>query len=242
MIKPISKLLIITLIFILSWPVNASADKRIGGEDDANLKMTSREYLKTSADKNLNSLAFNDKKRNLNLRLNEVNYYYCLLSPKLVKPFVEFCEENRASYEFLTEFKQLMLWKRTGVIITPGKRDNFEFKRLLVEVWNATPFSEVEVSATINSENCFIEKESVFEFKKGHDMVKYVNSIPRLNENCTIFNGINLIWPKIFEGKNKLVNPEIIVTMKAINKLTREKTIMFFTEYIINGLYTPRNE
>lgn len=199
-----------------------SSDSVYGGEEK--LKSIDSFFLKSVNDIKKTSL------------VSDVHYYYCIVSPKLLDKFKRLCDENNSVYEILPEFKHLRLWKRSGIVVdiqfTPETSDYIE---QLVDIWNATPFYEVEISITLKTGDFFITKEKIMEFKKGYDMVKYACTIAQPGSNCTLFKGVCLIFPDIYDGLKKLDDPQLVITMKAVHKLTREKTLMFYKEFNFSG-------
>ncbi len=232
--------IIVSLMIINFWPLfydNLSAGEKIPKASEHNVFFSDYFYGGEDILKYVDSVSLvNVEKNNTAALVQDVHYYYCIVSPKLLERFKCLCDENSAVYEILPEFKHLKLWKRSGIIVDiQFTAETSDYIEQLVEIWNATPFCDVEISVTLKTGDLFIVKEKIIEFKKGYDMVKYACTIIQPGINCTLFKGVNLIFHDMFDGIKKLHDPHLVITMKAVHKITREKTLMFYKEYGFSG-------
>jgi len=174
--------------------------------------------------------------RDISPILSNIKYYYCIINPRLTEMLKGECEKNSAGFEICRQFEHLVLWKRTGVIVTIyAGESNAEFAKELVEKWKASPFSDVEISFTLRAGGREAVYDCIYGYKKGKETIDFITCSP-YGASSTLFPGLLSLKPDVFDSFDNIIrDPEAIVTMKAVNMLSREKMIMFYGEYIFEG-------
>ncbi len=176
--------------------------------------------------------------------LKNTQHFYCIISPKNVKKLEELCKKNDAKFEIMESFREMIIWKRIGVLVTlnvKGVNDkNKEFVETLIESYEGAPFEEisfyvriipVDKSTLIREPE--VKKEITLEAQKGLDLMNEITAVPH-GENSTVLKGILKNFPDLLKDYKEFYDPVVHINVECIDRLTCTNSRLFLEYYYYN--------